>query len=135
MSGYAFGPVIGGAIVTYTSWRVIFWLQTGMSAFSLISIYFFLKETLLPVNRQYHTSELGGTTPRKLVLKLWQWINPLGTIKLYGQRNLLFTVSGLVPSLTVQLLRFLLIAVIVDSRVLGTGVEYVFAADPRTIYS
>lgn len=135
MSGYAFGPVIGGAIVTYTSWRVIFWLQTGMSGFSLISIYFFLKETLLPVNRQYRASELGGTTPRKLVLNLWQWINPLGTIKLYGQRNLLFTVRGQVPSSTVQLLRFLLIAVIVDSRVLGTGVEYVFAADPRTIYS
>lgn len=94
MSGYAFGPVIGGAVVTYTSWRVIFWLQTGMSGLSLISIYLFLKETLLPVNRQYRTSELGRTTPRKLVLKLWQWINPLGTIKLYGQRNLLFTVRG-----------------------------------------
>lgn len=95
MSGYAFGPVIGGAIVTYTSWRVIFWLQTGMSGLSLLSIYFFLNETLLPLNRQYQTSELGRTAPRKLVLKLWQWINPLGTVKLYGQRNLLFTVRAL----------------------------------------
>lgn len=92
MSGYAFGPIIGGAIVTYTSWRVVFWLQTGMSGSALISIYFFLKETLLRLNRSSRTAELDVKAPIKAAEKLWQWINPLGTIKLYRQRNLLFPV-------------------------------------------
>ncbi|KAL5342489.1 major facilitator superfamily domain-containing protein [Aspergillus crustosus] len=44
--GPAIGPLIAGAIVTYTTWRVIFWFQTGLAAISLIGIFFLLPETL-----------------------------------------------------------------------------------------
>ncbi|KAL4876514.1 major facilitator superfamily domain-containing protein [Aspergillus karnatakaensis] len=44
--GPAIGPLLAGAIVTYTSWRVIFWLQTGLAGISLIGVFFLLPETL-----------------------------------------------------------------------------------------
>ncbi|KAL4925360.1 putative MFS transporter [Aspergillus undulatus] len=44
--GPTIGPLLAGAIVTYTSWRVIFWLQTGLGASALIAIFFLLPETL-----------------------------------------------------------------------------------------
>ncbi|KAL4783283.1 major facilitator superfamily domain-containing protein [Aspergillus varians] len=44
--GPTIGPLLAGAIVTYTTWRVIFWLQTGLAAISLLGIFFLLPETL-----------------------------------------------------------------------------------------
>ncbi|KAL4945265.1 hypothetical protein BDV06DRAFT_45348 [Aspergillus oleicola] len=44
--GPTIGPLLAGAIVTYTTWRVIFWLQTGVAAVSLVAIFFLLPETL-----------------------------------------------------------------------------------------
>ncbi|KAI9369543.1 major facilitator superfamily domain-containing protein [Aspergillus egyptiacus] len=44
--GPTIGPLLAGAIVTYTTWRVIFWLQTGLTVISLVGIFFFLPETL-----------------------------------------------------------------------------------------
>lgn len=43
--GPAFGPVIGGIVVTYTSWRVIFWIQVGLGAIDLLLAISFLPET------------------------------------------------------------------------------------------
>ncbi|KAL4951063.1 major facilitator superfamily domain-containing protein [Aspergillus filifer] len=44
--GPTIGPLLAGAIVTYTTWRVIFWLQTGLAAVSLVAMFFLLPETL-----------------------------------------------------------------------------------------
>lgn len=35
VAGPALGPCIGGIIVTYCSWRVVFWVQTGMVGLGL----------------------------------------------------------------------------------------------------
>lgn len=43
--GPALGPVIGGIVVTYTTWRVIFWIQVGLGSTALIMAIFFLPET------------------------------------------------------------------------------------------
>lgn len=43
--GPAFGPVLGGIIVTYTTWRVIFWVQVGLSTVNLVLAIMFLPET------------------------------------------------------------------------------------------
>ncbi|KAF2721571.1 synaptic vesicle transporter [Polychaeton citri CBS 116435] len=39
-SGPGLGPLIGGVIVTFTSWRVIFWLIGGMAIMGLVAAYF-----------------------------------------------------------------------------------------------
>ncbi|KAJ5489478.1 hypothetical protein N7539_004368 [Penicillium diatomitis] len=36
VSGPAIGPCVGGVIVTFSQWRVIYWLQFGMTLFGLI---------------------------------------------------------------------------------------------------
>lgn len=45
--GPTIGPLLGGIIVTYTSWRIIFWLQTGLAAIGIAGAIFFLSETLV----------------------------------------------------------------------------------------
>lgn len=45
--GPTVGPLIGGIIVTYTSWRVIFWLQTGLAAVGIAGPALLLSETLV----------------------------------------------------------------------------------------
>ncbi|CDK30037.1 unnamed protein product [Kuraishia capsulata CBS 1993] len=43
--GSAFSPVIGGIIMTYTHWRVIFWVLVGLGAVTFAVSLFFLPET------------------------------------------------------------------------------------------
>lgn len=38
--GPALGPLIGGIIVTFASWRIIFWTQTGMVGTGLVLSFF-----------------------------------------------------------------------------------------------
>ncbi|KAE8389378.1 major facilitator superfamily domain-containing protein [Aspergillus alliaceus] len=45
LSGPAIGPCIGGIIVTFSGWRVIYWLQLGMSGLGLILAFFFVPNT------------------------------------------------------------------------------------------
>ncbi|KAH3668670.1 hypothetical protein OGAPHI_002424 [Ogataea philodendri] len=45
LSASAFAPVISGIIITYASWRIIFWVQAGITAAVFLLAYFFLKET------------------------------------------------------------------------------------------
>lgn len=91
MSGYAFGPVLGGTVVTYTSWRVIFYLQTGMSGAILLAIFFLLKETL----HTTRSSELHGRGFQDGARKLWKWGNPTVTFRVIRSRQLLFPVCHL----------------------------------------
>lgn len=88
MSGYAFGPVIGGSVVTYASWRVIFYLQTGMSGAILLALFLFLNET----SHTTRTAELNGHGFFEVAQKLWAWGNPVVTLKLLRKRRLIFPV-------------------------------------------
>lgn len=45
--GPTIGPLIGGIICTFTSWRVIFWFQTGLAGVGVIGPLFLLQETLV----------------------------------------------------------------------------------------
>ncbi|KAI1416192.1 MFS general substrate transporter [Hypoxylon sp. FL1857] len=85
--GPALGPFIGGIIVTYTSWRVIFWLQTGLAGVAAVGSYFLLPETI------YHKRiddlvGYSGTAKVKVMLGL---INPWRVIRLYEYPNLFLT--------------------------------------------
>lgn len=44
--GPCFGPLLGGIIVTYTHWRVIFWLQTALAAVGILGPFLLLPETM-----------------------------------------------------------------------------------------
>ncbi|KAL4917520.1 major facilitator superfamily domain-containing protein [Aspergillus aurantiobrunneus] len=44
VTGPAIGPCIGGVIVTFASWRYIYWLQTGMAGFGLVLSLIFVPE-------------------------------------------------------------------------------------------
>jgi multidrug resistance protein len=70
--GPTVGPFTGGIIVTFRSWRVIFWLQTALGAFATILVIFFLPETI-PMKKIEELSEL----PRVQRLKrIAHWTSP-----------------------------------------------------------
>lgn len=85
--GPAIGPVCGGVIVTYASWRAIFWLQTGLAGVALVGSYFLLPETI------YHKKidDLVGYSGTAKVNVLLGMINPWRVIQLWEYPNLLLT--------------------------------------------
>ncbi|KAI1483023.1 MFS general substrate transporter [Daldinia eschscholtzii] len=85
--GPALGPFIGGIIVTYRSWRVIFWLQTGLAGVAAIGAYFLLPETI------YHKKidDLVGYSGSAKVKVLLTMINPWRVIRLWEYPNLFLT--------------------------------------------
>ncbi|OTA95042.1 hypothetical protein M434DRAFT_20456 [Hypoxylon sp. CO27-5] len=85
--GPALGPFIGGIIVTYTSWRVIFWLQTGLAGVAAVGSYFLLPETI------YHKriDDLVGYSGAAKIKVLLGLINPWRVIRLWEYPNLLLT--------------------------------------------
>ena len=44
-------PSIGGLILMWADWRVIFWVLAGYGAIALLVAWFFLPETLPPIRR------------------------------------------------------------------------------------
>nr|QFR37156.1 MFS transporter [Cyberlindnera americana] len=67
--GPAFAPVIGGIIATYTSWRVIFWVLTGLGGLTGAAAFFFLPET----SRNLKYKQVQKETGKKFV---WVKFNP-----------------------------------------------------------
>lgn len=81
--GPAFSPVIGGLIVTFTSWRVIFWVLTGLGGLTFGLAFFFIEETGLHLKADLIKEETG----KKLVL--WVPYNPLKVCVSFRYPNLL----------------------------------------------
>jgi len=83
--GPALGPFIGGIIVTFTSWRVIFWLQSGLAGLAFILAFIFLPETI------YHKriDDLEGHSGKQKFKALWGMINPVRVLRLYIYPNLI----------------------------------------------
>ncbi|KAI1425707.1 major facilitator superfamily domain-containing protein [Xylaria sp. FL1777] len=90
--GPAFGPFIGGLIVTYASWRVIFWLQTGLAGVGTIGIYFFMPETIF----HKKIDDLEGYSGREKGRALLSMLNPWGILKLFEYPN--FILAGFASS-------------------------------------
>jgi MFS family permease len=86
--GPAFGPFIGGIIVTFKSWRVIFWLQSALGGLASICIYFLLPETI----HYKRADELKGLSTKQQAGRLWEWTNPMRVIRLYRYPNLMTVV-------------------------------------------
>ncbi|KAJ7932732.1 major facilitator superfamily domain-containing protein [Mycena leptocephala] len=88
--GPAVGPFIGGVIVTYRSWRVIFYLQAALGGLATVLVFFFLPETI----HQKRSEELLGLSPTQKARRLWEWTNPLRVIKLFRYPNLITTTAA-----------------------------------------
>ena len=91
--GPAFGPFIGGIIVTYRTWRDIFWMQTALGGFASVLVIFFLPETI-PEKRIESLRELPRLQRTK---QLAHWVSPFRVgILLFEYPNLI--VVGLASS-------------------------------------
>ncbi|SGZ54141.1 CIC11C00000003834 [Sungouiella intermedia] len=80
--GPAFGPCIGGIIVTYTSWRVIFYFLAGFGGLVLALVVVLLKET--SVSTKY--KEIRAETGKRLIIVPF---NPFRVILALKHHNLL----------------------------------------------
>ncbi|EXJ79502.1 hypothetical protein A1O1_08766 [Capronia coronata CBS 617.96] len=82
--GPALGPCLGGIIITYTTWRTIFWLQSGMIGIGLASAVFVIPPA---VRVDIDTNAVTvATTP----LGIAAAFNPWNCLRLYVFPNLLF---------------------------------------------
>ena len=81
--GPAFGPFIGGIIVTYSSWRSIFWLQTALAGTGVFGVFLLIPETAhrLGIDELTHLSRHERT---RAVLHL---INPIRPLRLFRYLN------------------------------------------------
>ncbi|CAG7945275.1 hypothetical protein PENNAL_c0021G00141 [Penicillium nalgiovense] len=86
--GPAFGPFLGGVIVTFRSWRVIFWLQTALGGCGTLLIFFFFPETYPHLTK----SDMADKTMWQKAKYLWHRISPLQVaIMLFRYPNLFCT--------------------------------------------
>lgn len=86
-TGPAVGPFIGGVIVTYTSWRDIFFLQTALAGTAFICAVFLLPETI-----HYAKSVELASLPFKIkIYRVADMINPWRVLKLLRYPNLIAT--------------------------------------------
>lgn len=77
--GPAIGPFIGGIIVTYTDWTVIFWLQAGLAGVAALGTFFLLPETIH--HKKY--DDLEGLSAKRKAQVLANMVNPWRVLKLF----------------------------------------------------
>ncbi|KAI2628494.1 MFS general substrate transporter [Hypoxylon sp. NC1633] len=85
--GPAFGPFLSGVIVTFVSWRHIFWLQSALAGVALIGVYFILPETI----SHRKIDDLQGYSVKKKALHIMHMINPWRVLQLCRYPNILLT--------------------------------------------
>ncbi|KAJ9054839.1 Dityrosine transporter 1 [Entomophthora muscae] len=74
--GQLLGPIIGGVVTHYASWKHIFFSLAGMGALSVLSILIFLPETLVSKK----PSPLKSTNRFPFVIRVGKLPNPFGSL-------------------------------------------------------
>lgn len=82
------GPCIGGIIVTFAHWRIIYWLQFAMTALSLVLSLLFVPSL---------EAKKENKPPRKLSYVL-SMFNPLRIFCPFVYPNVFLSVSPTIPS-------------------------------------
>ncbi|KAG4437959.1 hypothetical protein IFR05_006540 [Cadophora sp. M221] len=78
VSGPAIGPIIGGVIVTYTTWRAIYWVQVGMIAAGLIASLLFVPD--IRQTSKHHSS--SNEKPHSLTMEdIRSLFNPMRLLR------------------------------------------------------
>ncbi|KAL6233683.1 major facilitator superfamily domain-containing protein [Aspergillus navahoensis] len=89
VAGPAIGPCIGGVIVTFTSWRYIYWLQTAMAGFGLVLSLIFVPEVQQEVSSSNTAKKMArGKITLRYALKVF---NPARVFRLWLYPNLFFS--------------------------------------------
>ena len=73
-----------GIIVTYVSWRNIFWLQVALAGVATLAVILLIPETIHRARKE----DLVGLTKKQQARKLWSWANPVRVIWLFRYPNL-----------------------------------------------
>lgn len=82
--GPALGPFIGGIIVTYSSWRTVFWLQTGLAGAGLVGVFFLVPETI----HRRRLEDLEGLGRAERTREVLAMVNPLRVLRWFRYLNL-----------------------------------------------
>ncbi|KAM5386705.1 hypothetical protein ACJZ2D_000668 [Fusarium nematophilum] len=82
--GPAFGPFLGGVIVTYSSWRSIFWLQTALAGAGALGVFFLVPETI----HHKKIEDLAGHSGKDKMRTILKMINPIRPLRLFRYFNL-----------------------------------------------
>lgn len=91
--GPAFGPFIGGIIVTFCSWRDIFWLQTALGGLATVLVVLFLPETI----HEKKIEELKELPATQRYKRIMHWTSPIRVaVLLFSYPNLL--IAGIASS-------------------------------------
>lgn len=83
--GPTIGPLAGGIIVTYTSWRAIFWLQTALAGCAILGTSLLLCETI----HRLRKDQLEGLPMRQKAKVLYGLTNPFRVLRLFRYPNLI----------------------------------------------
>ncbi|RSL60053.1 hypothetical protein CEP54_006961 [Fusarium duplospermum] len=88
--GPAFGPFLGGIIVTYSSWRTIFWLQTALAAAGVLGVYFVVPETA----HHLKIDDLGSLSRKEKTYAILSMISPMRVLRLFRYMNIALVAVG-----------------------------------------
>jgi len=86
------GPCIGGIIVTFAHWRIIYWLQFAMTALSLVLSLLFVPSL---------EAKKESKTPRNLSYVL-SMFNPLRIFRPFIYPNVFLSVSSTIPFILIS---------------------------------
>lgn len=88
------GPCFGGIIVTFASWRIIFWVQVAMTGFGLILSLIFVPEIPSADAKIITTTTTTTTTPttKETILRILRAFNPVHIIRLFVYPNIFLAV-------------------------------------------
>ncbi|KAK8925444.1 hypothetical protein H634G_07624 [Metarhizium anisopliae BRIP 53293] len=81
--GPAMGPFIGGIIVTFSSWRSIFWLQTALAGTGVLGVFFLVPETA----QHKKITELEHLSRKERLRAIMHMISPIRVLKLFRYWN------------------------------------------------
>lgn len=88
--GPAFGPFIGGIIVTYSSWRSIFWLQAALAGTGVLCVFFLVPETA----HHKKICDLDGYSRKHKANEVMHLINPIRVLRLFRYWNQVLVACG-----------------------------------------
>lgn len=88
--GPAFGPFLGGIIVTYTTWRAIFWLQAALAGAGALAVFLLVPET---AHRKKY-EDLVGLSGKEKAMAISHMVNPWRVLRRLRFLNLALSTAS-----------------------------------------